>query len=143
MMNIGLLLFAITITSSLFIVGITPDVQAQTTVDVAQTTPCFMNYTASTAMWENCGFEEDFIKATLMPFEWVMGGYFTLVIVSILIIITYMKYQTVIYPLAIGIVMLPISSWAFPEMVVGYGLILGAVGITAVIKIIVFKQTRV
>jgi hypothetical protein len=141
MMNISLILFAITITG-LFI-GVVPTVQAQTTVDVAQTTPCFMNYTASTEMWNNCGFEEDFIKATLMPFEWVMGGYFTLVIVSILIIITYMKYQTVIYPLAIGIVMLPISSWAFPEMVVGYGLILGAVGITAVIKIIVFKQTRV
>jgi len=78
-----------------------------------------------------------------MPFEWVMGGYFTLVIVSILIIITYMKYQTVVYPLAIGIVMLPISSWAFPEMVIGYGLILGAVGFTAIIKVIIFKQTKV
>ena len=141
MMNISLILLAI-ITTGLFI-GITPDVQAQTTVDVAQTTPCFMNYTASTAMWENCGFEDNFIKATLMPFEWVMGGYFTLVIVSIIIIITYMKYQTVIYPLAIGIVMLPISSWAFPEMVIGYGLILAAVAITGVIKIIVFKQTKV
>jgi len=141
MMNISLILLAI-ITTGLFI-GITPDVQAQTTVDVTQTTPCFMNYTASTAMWENCGFEDNFIKATLMPFEWVMGGYFTLVIVSIIIIITYMKYQTVIYPLAIGIVMLPISSWAFPEMVIGYGLILAAVAITGVIKIIVFKQTKV
>jgi|SaaInlStandDraft_2_1057019.scaffolds.fasta_scaffold05034_5 hypothetical protein len=142
MMNIGLLLFAITITSSLFIVGITPDVQAQTTVDVAQTTPCFMNYTASTAMWENCGFEEDFIKATLMPFEWVMGGYFTLVIVALLVIITYMKYQTAIYPLAIGIVMLPISYFAFPEMVLGYVAIAAAVGIGGVVHTILFKQTK-
>jgi len=141
-MNIGLLLFAITITSSLFIVGITPDVQAQTTVDVAQTTPCFMNYTASTAMWENCGFEEDFIKATLMPFEWVMGGYFTLVIVALLVIITYMKYQTAIYPLAIGIVMLPISYFAFPEMVLGYVAIAAAVGIGGVVHTILFKQTK-
>jgi hypothetical protein len=92
---------------------------------------------------KNCGFKDDFLKAVIMPFEWVMGGYFTLVIVSILIIITYMKYQTVIYPLAIGIVMLPISSWAFPEMVIGYGIILFAVGVTGVIKIIMFKQTKV
>ena len=142
-MNIGLILFTIMFTTALMLGGLTEPVHAQTTVSVSDTTPCFMNYTAGTEMWQNCGFEDDFLKATLMPFEWVMGGYFTLVIVSILIIITYMKYQTVIYPLAIGVVMLPISSWAFPEMVIGYGLILAAVGITAIIKIIVFKQTRV
>lgn len=142
MMNVGVVLFAIMVTV-LFTAGLTDSVHAQTTVDVAETTPCFMDYESGTEMWKNCGFEEDFIKATLMPFEWVMGGYFTLVIVSILIIITYMKYQTVIYPLAIGIVMLPISSWAFPEMVIGYGLILAAVGFTAIIKIIIFKQTKV
>lgn len=143
MMNIGLILFAVIFTTTLLIAGLTEPVQAQTTVSVSDTTPCFMNYTAGTEMWKNCGFEDDFLKATLMPFEWVMGGYFTLVIVSILIIITYMKYQTVVYPLAIGVVMLPISSWAFPEMVIGYGLILAAVGFTAIIKIIVFHQTRV
>lgn len=139
-MNITLILFIISMASGPVIIDC---VYAQTTVVVEDTTPCFMNYEASTEMWQNCGFEEDFIKATLMPFEWVMGGYFTLVIVSILIIITYIKYQTVIYPLAIGVVMLPISSWAFPDMVIGYGLILAAVGVTAVIKIIVFKQTKV
>jgi hypothetical protein len=120
-----------------------PSVQAQTVIDVDETAPCFLNYDAGIDMWKNCGFEENFIKATLMPFEWIMGGYFTLVIVSIIIIITYMKYQTVIYPLAIGIIMLPISSWAFPEMVLGYGMILTAVAITGIIKIIIFKQTRV
>lgn len=141
MMNAGLILFAVMIVSLVF-GSITPG-YAQTTVTVEETTPCFMNYTASTDMWKNCGFKDDFLKAVIMPFEWVMGGYFTLVIVSILIIITYMKYQTVIYPLAIGIVMLPISSWAFPEMVIGYGIILFAVGVTGVIKIIMFKQTKV
>ena len=140
MMNISLILLAI-ITTGLFI-GVVPTVQAQTTVDVAQTTPCFMNYTASTEMWNNCGFEEDFIKATLMPFEWVMGGYFTLVIVALLVIITYMKYQTAIYPLAIGIVMLPISYFAFPEMVLGYVAIAAAVGIGGVVHTILFKQTK-
>lgn len=143
-MNIGLILLltfsAFSMTSSPFIIE---SVYAQTTVDVTETTPCFMDYDAGVDMWKNCGFEDNFIKATLMPFEWIMGGYFTLVVVSIIIIITYMKYQTVIYPLAIGIIMLPVSAWAFPEMVIGYGLILSAVAITGVIKIIIFKQTRV
>lgn len=139
MMNIGLILFIVMMTSSPFITF----AFAQTTIPVTETVPCFMDYTAGVDMWENCGFEENFIKGTLMPFEWVMGGYFALVVVSILIIITYMKYQTVIYPLAIGVIMLPISFWAFPDMVIGYGLILAAVAITGVIKIIIFKQTRV
>ena len=140
-MNIGLILFAITITG-LFVGGIAPTVQAQTVVEVTETTPCFMNYTASTQMWKNCGFEEDFIKATLMPFEWVMGGYFTLVIVSLLVIITYMKYQTVIYPFAISVLMLPIGWWAFPEQVLGFLGIAGAVGAAGIIKEILFKQTK-
>ena len=99
-----------------------------------------MDYAASTEMWKNCGFDSDFIKATLMPFEYVMGGYFTLVIVSILVMIVYIKYQTVIYPLLIGFVMLPLSWWAFPEMIMGYALILAALGFTAIIKHIVLKQ---
>ena len=139
MMNITLGLFIIAAVSGTFI---TPAF-AQTVIDVEENTPCFMNYTASTEMWKNCGFDGNFIKATLMPFEWIMGGYFTLVIVSILIIIVYIKYQTVIYPLAIGVIMLPISSWAFPELVISYGFILTAVAVTAVIRKIIFKQSRV
>ena len=142
-MNIGLILFTIALTTTLFLTGFTPTSYAQTTVDVTETTPCFMDYSAGINMWKNCGFEDNFLKATLMPFEWVMGGYFTLVVVSVLIIITYMKYQTVIYPLAIGVIMLPISAWAFPEMVIGYGLILAAVGITGIFKHILFSQTKV
>lgn len=139
-MNIGLILVLTTMITSPFIIGMA---EAQTTVDVAETVPCFMNYTAGVEMWKNCGMDQDFLKATLMPFEWVMGGYFTLVVVSILIIMTYMKYQTVIYPLAIGVIMLPISSWAFPEMVLGYGLILAAVAIAAVMKKILLHETKI
>jgi len=140
MMNLGLLLILIVMTFSPFIIEI-PTVYAQTTVDVGEITPCFMDYTSSN-MWDDCGMEDDFIKATLMPFEWILGGYFSLVVVSILIIITYIKYQSAIYPLMIGIIMLPISYFAFPGMMIGYGIILGAVGITAVIKEIVFDRMR-
>ena len=140
MMNLGLLLILIVMTFSPFIIEI-PTVYAQTTVDVGEITPCFMDYTSSN-MWDDCGMEDDFIKATLMPFEWILGGYFSLVVVSILIIITYIKYQSAIYPLMIGIIMLPISYFAFPGMMIGYGIILLAVAITAVIKEIVFDRMR-
>ena len=140
MMNLGLLLILIVMTFSPFIIEI-PTVYAQTTVDVDEITPCFMDYTSSN-MWDDCGMEDDFIKATLMPFEWILGGYFSLVVVSILIIITYIKYQSAIYPAMIGIIMLPISYFAFPGMMIGYGIILLAVAITAVIKEIVFDRMR-
>jgi hypothetical protein len=39
--------------------------------------------------------------------------------------------------------MLPVSSWAFPELVFSYGLILSAVAITAIVRKIIFKQARV
>ncbi len=139
-MNIGLFLILIAMTSSPFIIEI-PTAFAQTTVDVVETTPCFMDYTSSN-MWEDCGMEDNFIKATLMPFEWILGGYFALVVVSILIVITYIKYQTVIYPLMIGIIMLPVSYFAFPGMVISYGIVLAAVGLTAIIKEIVFDRMR-
>jgi uncharacterized membrane protein len=142
MMNVGLLLLAIAATSSLFIVGVTPTGYAQTTVVVEETTPCFMNYTASSEMWENCGFKDNFIKATLMPFEWVMGGYFTLVIVSLIVIITYVKYQNAIYPFAISALMLPVAYYAFPDQVLGFVGLAGAVGAGGIIKEILFKQTK-
>ena len=141
-MNVGLLLLAITVTSSLFIIGATPTGYAQTTIDVEETTPCFMNYTASTEMWKNCGFESNFIKASLMPFEWVMGGYFTLVVVSLIVIITYVKYQSAIFPFAISVLMLPVGWWAFPEQALGFLGLAGAVGVGGIIKEILFKQTK-
>ena len=88
---------------------------AQTTIEVGESTPCFMNYTASTEMWSNCGMETDPLGAVPLPFEWVTGGYFSLLVVGLIMLIVYIKYQTAIYPVAIGTIMLPTSYFLIPN----------------------------
>lgn len=118
------------------------DAYGQTVINVTATEPCFLNYTAGVDMWENCGFREDFIKAALTPFEWVTGGLFSMIIVVILVIMTYMKYHTVIYPIAIGIAFLPMSYFLFPDLFISYAIIMAGIGIAAVIWSIVVQRTN-
>lgn len=115
---------------------------AQTTITVNSTDPCFLNYTAGIDMWDNCGFEEDYLAAALLPFEWVTGGLFSIMIVSILIIMSYIKYHNVIYPLMIGIVMLPISYFAFPPQFISFAIILAFVAVGALIWYVLVRQTK-
>ena len=103
-MNIGLILFIISMASSPFIID---QAYAQTVIDVGETQPCFMNYTAGSQMWKNCDFQGDPVGATMLGFEWVTGGLFSMIVVALIVIMVYIKYHTVIYPIAIGIIMLP------------------------------------
>lgn len=106
---------------------------AQQQINITSTEPCFLNYTAGVDLWKNCGFEEDFIAAALLPFEWVTGGIFSMIIVVIIIFMTYMKYRTVIYPIAIGIIFLPISYFQFPDVFISWALVLTGIGVAAMI----------
>jgi hypothetical protein len=115
---------------------------AQVTINVTDTEPCFLNYTAGVDMWDNCGFEEDYLAAALLPFEWVTGGLFSIVIVSIIILMSYIKYHNIIYPILIGIVMMPVSYFAFPDQFVSFAVILAFVGVGTLIGYILVKQTK-
>lgn len=117
-------------------------VSAQTIINVTSTEPCFLNYTAGVDMWENCGFREDFMAAAIRPFEWVTGGLFSMIVVIVIIIMTYMKYHTIIYPITIGIVMLPISWFLFPNLFIVYGILMAVIGIAAVIWSIIVQRTN-
>ena len=90
------------------------DVYAQS-ITVNATTPCFLNYTAGIHMWQNCGIQDDWLAMTLLPFEWVTGGYFTMIIVAIIILMVYIKYQKTIYAIVIGMVFFPLSYAFFPS----------------------------
>ena len=123
-----------------FIFDINP-AYAQTVINVTESAePCFMNYTAGSDLWSNCGFEEDYLAAVLLPWEWVSGGYFSMV--GVLVLMTYIKYHTVILPIAIGIVMLPTSYFLFPDVFLSYAIILMFVGIGVLIWFAYIRQTR-
>lgn len=132
------LLFIVTI---IFVGGVS-SVYAQTEINVTSSTPCFLNYTAGVDMWEECGFQDDYISSTLVGFEWVMGGNFSMVIVGVIVLMTYIKYHTVIYPIAIGIVFLPVAWFLFPEVFLSVTIIMAGVGIATGIWWAYTRQTQ-
>jgi hypothetical protein len=104
--------------------------------------PCFLNYTAGLDMWENCGADEDYIAFALLPWEWVTGGFFSMIIVSVLIIMVYMKYKTFIYPIAIGIIFIPMSYFTFPDVFLSWSLVMMGIGFGILIWYGLIRQTK-
>ena len=93
-------------------------------------------------MWKNCGYDTDFISAALLPFEWVTGGLLSMIVVTLIIIISYMKYRTIIYPIAIGFIMLPTSYFLFPDVFLSYAFVMAFVSIGLLIWYIIIRQTK-
>jgi hypothetical protein len=131
----------------LLVIGLSPLVidsaYAQSSLNVTESIPCFLNYTSNgLETLQNCGFAEDPIRFVTMPFDWVTGGLFPLIVISVLIIMTYLKYQTGIYPIAIGVMWLPFSAWAYPDEFISYALVIASIiGAGAVLNAII-KQTK-
>ena len=134
-----LLIMFVSLTSGPFILE---SAYAQSSLNITASTPCFLNYTAQgIEMWQNCGMDEDYIRATTVGFDWVTGGLWPIILVSVLIVMTYVKYQNGIYPLAIGIMFLPIAGYYFPDQFVSYGIVIGAlIAVGAIVKMFI-KQT--
>ena len=106
---------------------------AQEVIIVNQTTPCFLNFTAGIDMWENCGADEDYISFVMLPFEWITGGWFSMILVSVILLAVYLKYHKVIYAFAVGMIFLPISFQFFPESFIGFAVLVTSLGLAAAI----------
>ena len=126
----------------LLIIPSVSDAFAQQVITVNSTTPCFLNATAGIHMWENCGADEDFVSFALLPFEWITGGYFSMILISIIILAVYMKYQKAIYAVAIGVVFIPISFQFFPDQFWGFIVILVVLGVAAGIIWLIRENIR-
>ena len=121
------------------------EVYAQSTVTITgdeSLQPCFMNMTAGAEMWNNCGANEDYLDFALMPFEYITGGYFSMIIVTIFVIMAYIKYHNVLYPMLIGLMFLPISYTFFPDVFLVYAVALFAVGGGSALVYVVLWRTR-
>lgn len=120
--------------------GITPAF-AQTII-VNETTPCFLNYTAGIDMWQNCGADEDWVAMAILPFEWITGGFFSLILASVIILGVYLKYHKVIYAFGVGVVFLPISFQFFPDTFLSFAVIAVFLGLTATVLYMIRDQIR-
>ena len=138
-MNSLLIITAIIIGS--FITGLTPAF-AQISIPVNATTPCFLNYTAGVDMWQNCGYGDDYVEAALLPWEWITGGNFSMLLGSIFIMFTYIKYHKAVYPILIGVMMLPLSYFVFPDAFLSWAILMAFVTIGILIWYVYIKQTK-
>lgn len=134
-MNMWLLVMALAISPFIH------DVYAQESITVNATTPCFLNYTAGVQMWQNCGFHEDWLAASLLPFEWVTGGYFTMILVAVFLLMIYIKYQKTIYVLVLGMVFFPLSYAFFPSEFLSFAIIMIGLSIGIMIYFGFKRQT--
>lgn len=133
--------YVIAAIASLSLLGV-DQAYAQQVIEVGETTPCFLDYDAEGNMWENCGAQDDFLEFALLPWEWITGGFFSMIIVSLFIVISYVKYHNVMYPILIGVMFLPISYFVFPESFISWALILAGVGLALTVAYIFIKQTK-
>ncbi len=135
--------------------GTIPEAFAQSTLNVTSNIPCFLNYTGSDympvganttttglEMLQNCGFSDDYLSAVTLSFDWVTGGLFPMIVVTVLIIMTYVKYQNGLYPMAIGIMFLPFAAWAFPDQFLSYAVVLAAIIGAGTMVTIYIKRTK-
>lgn len=131
---------------SLSILGVIPifmpAAQAQIGFDVNATQPCFLNYTAGADMWLNCGVEDDYLVFALLPWQWITGGYLSTIIVSIIVMISYIKYHKAVYPLLIGTAYLPFVFTLFPESWLNHVIILAGLEFCILIWYIFIRQTK-
>ena len=138
-MNVGLVI-PVLIPLAL-LAGITPAF-GQESITVNSTTPCFLNYTAGSEMLSNCGYGDDFLSASLLPWEWITGGNFSMLIAGIFVLFTYIKYHKAIYPVLIGTMMLPISFFVFPDSFLSFAVIMAFVTVGILIWYVYIRQTK-
>ena len=133
-------------------IGMIATAHAQEVVEIVPEQPCFgvdadgrllrgdeWNHTR---IIEHCGAKEDWLGFTLLGWDWVTGGNFSLMFAIILILIVWAKYRVAIYPLYIGIVLMPVSWFLFPDQFLSFGLLLAGVAVGAYIWWIMTKQTE-
>lgn len=111
-------------------------------INVNNTQPCFLNATAGVDMWRNCGITTDYLKTVLLPWEWISGGYFSFILVSVFVGITYIKYHKIVYPILVGLIFLPLSYFVFPEQFLAFAIIMAFVGAGFLVAYIFLRQTK-
>lgn len=93
-------------------------------------------------MWENCGADDDYLEFALMGWQWITGGYFSMILVSMFIMVSYIKYHKAIYPIMIGVMFMPVSLFLFPEVFVTWAVMLTIGAATVFVWYAFIRQTK-
>lgn len=110
-------------------------------ISVNSTVPCFMNSTAGFQIFQNC-MGHDYLQGVILPFQWITGGYFSMILASIIILITYFHYHKTLYTVLIGIIFLPVSYFVFPSQFIMFGVVMGFIGLGILVWWVYTSQTQ-
>ena len=110
-------------------------VYGQATIDVPAATPCFLNNVNNSNILASCSSEGNPFDLIILGWQWITGGNFVMIIVGIIILAVWRKYDNVVYPLFIGVLFLPITFFLFPESFLSWALILAGLAV----GILIFK----
>ena len=91
--------------------------------------------------WESCHGDDDWLRAVLMPFDWILGGWFLFLIIAVLVLISWLRYHKAIYPVMVGLLFFPAVYWRFPEHLITMGILLAFVAIGISIYYAFMRQT--
>lgn len=109
---------------------------------INSTQPCFMNETAGADIFQNCGMGTDYLTGALVGWQWITGGWFSMILVAILTAFSYIKYHKVIYPIIVGTLFLPIAYFLFPTQFLTFAFILGGFAIAILVYYVFISQTN-
>ena len=115
---------------------------AGSVVEIMPAEPCFLNKTAPHMVVKNCSAEGDWLGLAIAPWEHVTGGLMSMMIAAIIIFVTWFRYRQPIYPIFIGIVMLPIAAFLFPDEFLSFALLMAALAVGIYIWWAVTRQTE-
>ena len=120
-----------------------PSAFAQEPIIINDSTPCFLEQNVTgIQMLKNCGIEEDFLAFALLPWQWITGGYFTMIIITILIFISYQKYHKAAYPIIIGTLYIPASYFLFTPQQFAFAILITFLAIGILFWFIFVRQTK-
>ncbi len=127
----------------LILLAALPAAHAQEPIIINETTPCFLDYNSSgLEMIQNCGIGEDFIDFALLPWEYITGGYFSMILVGIFVMFTYVKYQNMVYPMIVGILYFPFAYFLFPDTFITFAVVIAFIGAGILLWYTFVKQTK-
>ena len=110
-------------------------------ITIPESEPCFMHFENGTSIWTECGIQDDFLTFALTPFEYTTGGYFSILLISVMVLISYLKYHKAIYPMMIGILYFPSVYFLFPPSYVSFAMTFMAIGYGLMIWFVFVRQT--
>lgn len=131
---------ALYLTIPLVLIAFVGIAEAQT-ITYNGTDPCFLNYTAGPQMFDNC-YDDDYLTFATLGWDWITGGFFSMIFVAVWMFATWVKYHKMMYPILIGVMFMPISWFLFPESFLSWGIIMAFIGIGISLWYIFIKQTK-